>query len=85
MKAYIFVETGEVRRPVGDEWFFADGEPCSADYRVWREAHPILRRIEVEVPTKVEVRVDVASCCGCQSCFYEGVNWLATRLGLTLE
>ena len=86
MKAYIFIETGEVRRPRrGDEYLGACGSVLVAKYDFMIVEFPILRRVEVEVPKRGEGKVDFGECCGCQRCFDSGVDWLATHLGIELK
>lgn len=91
MKAYIFVETGEVRQPKISEWVVAHGSPYNVGYGMWLESLPILRRIEVELPTKAEVRNAAEDNTGEGGSptqyvgFMDGVDWLATRLGITIE
>lgn len=95
MKAYIFVETGEKRAPKKGEWhlWLSGGlERAQVDWAA-DATRPILRMIEVELPTRAEVS---ASCPSepmsddtrealARGEWMDGVRWLAARLGIELE
>ena len=86
MKAYIFVETGEVRSPRYLEAFIDGGFAINTQGFGSSHGYPILRRIEVEVPTKAEAQKANESCDeAVQFGFDDGVQWLASKLGLTID
>jgi hypothetical protein len=93
MKAYIFVETGDLKAKAGERWYSdAEGNlhQICADWDMSQDAHkvPLFRRIEIDVPTFVAEWMDG------QNCNYDGiyedgfrdaVNWLEHKLGLTID
>lgn len=88
MKAYIFIETGEERRPKKHEWLLTDSENAVRATIDFACEYPILRRIEVELPTMWEVNEipgEVNPDYRFRDGFDFGIAWLCDRLGIELK
>ena len=64
MKAYLFIETGEVRNPNSTEWFMSNtGNPMQGGGCFYGDRN-ILTRHEIEIPEKfTEIKIIAGSLC----------------------
>ena len=64
MKAYLFIETGEVRSPKKGEWFKDTNGGTYQSDGMYNLIFPILTRHEIEIPEKfTEVKIIAGSLC----------------------